>query len=52
MSKSRKKRYYEDDYEDDYEDYESKKDLQNRRKEKKMKNDLRSKNFDYVREEE
>lgn len=49
MSKSRKKRYYDEEYEE----YESKKDLQNRRKEKKLKNDLRSRNFNYsVQDEE
>lgn len=45
MSKSRSNRkWYDDEYEND--DYETRKKSQDRRNQKKLKNALRSKNFD------
>lgn len=45
MSKSRNRKWY-DDYDTDYENYKAKKKGEDRRSKKKMKNDLRSKNYE------
>lgn len=50
MGKSRNRKWYE--VGEDYEDYKSKKKGNDRRSEKKRKNALRSKNFDYLYENE
>lgn len=50
MSKSRNRKWY--DYDDDLEDYKQKKKGDDRRSKKKLKNALRTKNYEYFDENE